>query len=46
MRFFMAAFTFALVMALLPCQGFPNTVGIKLKAPNGSLHNPKKPVKK
>jgi hypothetical protein len=46
MRFFMAAVTLVLAMTLLVSQGFPNTVGIKLKAPNGSLHNPKKPVKK
>jgi hypothetical protein len=46
MRYIMAAITLVLVIALLPFQGFPDTAGVKLKAPNGSLHNPKKPVKK
>ncbi len=46
MRFIMAAVTFALAVTLLPSYGFPDTVGVKLKAPNASQQSPKKSVKK
>jgi hypothetical protein len=46
MRFIMAAVTLVLAVALLPCQGFAGTIYVRLKAPQSSLQNPKKPVKK
>jgi hypothetical protein len=44
MRYIMAAVTFVLAMALLPCQGFPAKLYVKLKPV--SAQNTKKPVKK
>jgi hypothetical protein len=44
MRFIMAALTFALAVALFPCQGFPATIYVKLKPVY--VQKAKKPVKK
>jgi hypothetical protein len=47
MRFIMAAVMFVLAVALLPSQGLPATMYVRVKAPNASQQpNYKKPVKK
>jgi hypothetical protein len=43
MRFVMAAVTFVLALVLLPCQGFPGTIYLRVRP----VHvQSKKPVKK
>ncbi len=44
MRFVMAAVTLVLAVALLPCQGFPATIYLRVKPVHGQ--SAKKPVKK
>jgi hypothetical protein len=44
MRLVMVALTFVLAVALLPCQGLPATLYVRLKPVSGQ--NAKKPVKK
>ena len=44
MRLAMAAATFVLAVALLPCQGFPATIYVRVKP--AQAQGAKKPVKK